>query len=229
MEITIDIVKLTNKNTKIDKTEIPNLSRLKNQIPSMIKILKLNDDTYEPAQNIDFKIWCNGHDLHEYKESYFLLYNYISLDDFKSILNTGQTCEFSLKSYNSESSDYRVIITYVESFGCIIYEDKILSTRTLFKDIKVQGNMTQLFLIFNKKITDLQLVPVISADIDENEPWIYAIDFETTEDGQYMIDFTGDKAIYDRFSQFLKLQYEIVDKEDLDNFKINVVVYGYKK
>ena len=105
----------------------------------------------------------------------------------------------------------------------------ISSDSALFKDIKVQGNMTQLFLIFNKKITDLQLVPVISADIDENEPWIYAIDFETTEDGQYMIDFTGDKAIYDRFSQFLKLQYEIVDKEDLDNFKINVVVYGYKK
>lgn len=231
MEISIDLSKLHVKNTlKMDKMEIPNLARNKNLVPNMIRLLKQNQDgTYSPTTNLQLKFWC-GVELFEYKESYFMLYNFINLDDFKSIINKGDTCEFYLKCISEEPADYRIIIDYIESYGTIIYQERLSSLKTLFTDIKQVGYMTRLTLNFNKKVKDLKVLSTVSVtDLGEKEKWFYPFDIEDEEDNIYTIDLTKENSIYVDYSQFMRLVYTVVGEQDIENLLINVLALGYNK
>jgi len=228
MQLTVHLPLLSVKNTKVEKYEVPNLARSKNMIPNMIRIVKVvNGGDQMPANEINFKFWSGGVDIFEYKESYFQLNNIVNLDDYKSYMNAGKTCEFTLRCFNEVPCEYRVIIDYIESLGNVFYQDKLMSLKNVFIDIKNLGYMTKLTLIFADKIKNLKLASYIgNLNLDETEPWFYPIEFEDEEDGNYTIDFTKENRIYVDFAQFLQFSYEYNDK-DVKESNILVLAQGY--
>ena len=226
-----------------EKIDFPNLSFEKNLIPDSIRILTNNSNNEkEYAQDIIVKVYINGTEVNEYYESYFkLIKNYICLNEYKTILNSGSNLQLFIKTFSNEPKIYNIIVNYVKNYGSIIYQSINEKAENILKNIDYKGYCTKMILSFSDKISKVKfisLIDLINNDLEErvnsniDNEWFYSFDVEESEDNKYVIDFTNDNKIYIKYLKFMRLIIEEnenkqFDKEDV--IKIFCVAYGYKK
>jgi hypothetical protein len=222
-----------NCKTKFERMDLPNLAQDKNLVPNNIKIFHIDDNKkLSSANDIHFKFYVDNQDLIDCNRAYFnLMENFISLEDYKSYLSKGKTCQIWMSSSSDVIKNYRIIVEYVENNGYIFYQAVLEKTDKLFHEITERGHCTQLILSFNKPVKNLKMLSLIniSEDIDD---WFYSFDISDDSENIYCIDFTKMNKVYIKFLKFMKLVFEEVvqtDDKDEDQLKIFVICYGYDR
>ena len=217
-----------NIKSKFEKMDLPNLAHDKNLVPNNIKIYTGDENNLTYATDINFKFFVDNQDLVDHNRAYFhLLNNYVNLEDYKSYLSKGRTCQIWLNSYSDVMKSYKIVVEYVENFGYVFYQGVFEKTDKLFNEIKERGYCTRLIFSFSRKVKNLKMLSLINvSEIEDTDDWFYSFDINEEEDNVYMIDFTKQNKIYIKFLNFMKLMYEEMNKNDEDDaLKIYVAVY----
>lgn len=220
-------IRACNKNNRF---LFPNLSVEKNMIPGEIIITEL-DGTI--PNDINVRLFCGKLDLGDFQESYFISESTINLIEYNYIFKKGNSLEILLNTLSADPKEYNIRVSYIESYGTILYQTRTENFDNILNDIYEKGHCTRLIITSDKKIKNLKIKSICQGfkntgdKLDpESDDWFYPFAFEQDEDNNYVIEFTGSKKIYAEYLNFMKIT---VDNDKSDELYLYIIAYGYNK
>jgi hypothetical protein len=221
---------------------LPDLSTDRSLVPSNI-VLEISDDkAINPASNLSCEV-SGSSQFAFMKEPYFKLSNVINLGESAA---NGVPVKIKIVPNSQIESGKTLVVTttYSQTDGTIIFQgsyDSMFSE--VLTDVAKSGHCTTLYLLFNKKVTGAQLIPIFSSENEENNEggdenddgnevgWLDTLELgETNEENSYVIEFSGDLAEYSKNLRFLTLHISKDNRSsDDDPLKLDVLAYGFSR
>jgi hypothetical protein len=213
---------------------LPNLTK-QSLVPNKVTITELDDNNDEtPVSGIMCKISSGGTEVGNYNEPHFRLTNELDLSPYQGIVNRTGMATVNISNRSNSMKKLVLCSDYKESYGGVLYEDKIDHFENLLNDIHTKGYCTRIVVSFNKQVKKMQLAPVCDCD-EEGGSWIEALTVPLEpeldiDDQIYTIDLTN-KDLGPQYSEnlnFLSAQVEVErNEDDKSPFYMYVTAYGF--
>lgn len=189
----------------------PNLSK-QCQVPRKILITETTTNGEQPISNVMCRIHGGGAEIGNYGEATFKLFNEIDLGPFAGIVEKTGVVTVTLFNRGDGPKRVKVYTEYVESYGGVLFEEKMDHFENLLSDIRSKGYCTKLVLTFSHQLASLEFANRAEC-LDEVDKWIQPLDVPIDkdldlDDQVYVIDLTTPKlgAVYSNYLNFMELR-----------------------
>jgi hypothetical protein len=172
----------------------------RHMVPHRITIVQVSGPTdkqvEEPARGIQCRIIANT-ELMNLSEPYFQNNNVISLTDNWAQVRSYGRIKLTLTSKNKDVRRYRVYSEYKETYGGVLYEDKVDKFDNVLTTIHERGRCSRINITCSKALKSLDFVTTFccvegdwiesfGASIDSDPSTIYSFDFTQGDLKEYV-------------------------------------------
>jgi hypothetical protein len=200
-------------------------------VPCKITIMEQCDGVERPARDILCKINSgSGGELFNSSEAYFHITHEFDLTPcMYTVVKTGKV-DITITSRSKELKHISIYTDYVESYGSIIYQEKVDHFEDVLRNVSKCGRCSKLILSFNRPVKDIHCLATAEC-LDKPDDWISSFDIVVSqEDTSYSLDCAGEQ--YAKYLDFMQLQISDGASEEVrrsEPLVLYIVAYGFPR
>ena len=222
MSFNITLKMAAGVNTKV---MLPNFTRNIYMVPKTLTFNQTLDGVTSPAKHIDVNVTTGNASLVFASQSLFDLTNILDLTTRQHYLSEGRDVCVQITNRHRECVDINFSVEYVVDHGNLLFQGSFDTFENVLTEVHSVGHVTRLVFVFNKRQTDVKLLPIFNND-DNVIEWIDGLELGDSEDGNYVLDLCDSNLEgYSKYLNFLRLS---VQGNNTDNdLRLSVLAYGY--
>ena len=200
----------------------------RHMVPHRITIVQVSGPTdkqvEEPARGIQCRVIANT-ELMNLSEPYFQNNNVISLTDNWAQVRSYGRIKVTLTSKNKDVRRYRVYSEYKQTYGGVLYEDKVDKFDNVLTTIHDRGRCSRINITCSKALKSLDFVTTFCCVEGD---WIESFGASVDSDPStiYSFDFTqGDLKEYVDLLKYMQLQ--ITGSGSDDDLYVYITASGF--
>lgn len=214
----------------------PNLSSQK-LIPSYVTITEVVAGEETAPKDISCKLSVGNIELYNCGEAYFNISNEFDLASCLLNISKCPKLEVGLSNRSSNVKNMAITVTYTESIGQLIYQDKVDHFEDVLRSVHRSGLCTKLILSFNRPLKSLACATTVEC-LDVPEEWVQPFEIISGDNGDtdpsepvlYGIECNGE--LFTQFFEYMQLRVEDDAPEEVK--KVNplvlyVMAYGFPR
>jgi hypothetical protein len=200
----------------------------RHMVPFRITVVQLSGpadkQTEEPARGITCRVLTNT-DIMQLAEPFFQTSNVINLTDHWAQVRNHGRVKLNLTSKTKEVRRFRIYSEYKQTYGGVLFEDKVDKFDTVLSTIHERGRCSRINITCPKPLKSLDFVTTVCCVEGD---WIESFGASLDSDPAtvYSFDFTqGDLKEYVDLLKYMQLQISAMGGDD--DFYVYITAYGF--
>jgi hypothetical protein len=197
-------------------------------VPFRITVVQLtgpaDKQTEEPARGITCRVLTNT-DIMQLAEPFFQTSHVINLTDHWAQVRNHGRVKLNLTSKTKEVRRFRIYSEYKQTYGGVLFEDKVDKFDTVLSTIHERGRCSRINITCPKPLKSLDFVTTVCCVEGD---WIESFGASLDSDPAtvYSFDFTqGDLKEYVDLLKYMQLQISAMGGDD--DFYVYITAYGF--